>query len=497
MTSERERLSKLMEEMAKGNAHGANLRFSPKSKKVEPTFSNPFYSRYDPDPDGQITINNTDGILSASNEEYPGQIVILQESLTAMDPEAPTSVSFRGNWNEMFFSLMDIRNSKRDIPGTILVTKGTSRAVEAFGREDDLIRVLIPHASDRALSLKEISKQAKGWVRDHGAWKELPLQIVPMKIELFSRHHGLLETDALADKRVAIFGLGSVGSQVAVDLAKSGVTYYQLVDFDRLEVCNVVRHHCGLSDVGRLKIDAVADSILEKNPYATIDCYPLKVDWDQYDQVKKNLADADLCIIATDNQRSRLVINKAAVEAGVTCIAGGAYRRAYGGHVLRIRPGQTCCYQCFTTLLPERAADQEISNEEQAEAIAYSDRAVSIEPGLSTDIAPISLMMIKLAIQELLQGRQTTLGSLNEDLSASWYLWLNRREIGSQFENLKPLKNKVDGMHVLRWYGIDIQRHPGCPVCGDFRLLFEDPDLESSLQQLGRLKEMSLPKAEQ
>jgi len=119
-------------------------------------------------------------------------------------------------------------------------------------------------------------------------------------------------------------------------------------------------------------------------------------------------------------------------------------------------------------LLPKQARDVEISNRQQAEGLSYTDRPVPIEPGLSIDIAPISTMVVKLVIMELLRGTQTTLRSLEDDLTASWFIWLNRREAETQYENLEPLGFNVGGMHILRWYGIDVKRHPACPICGDF-----------------------------
>jgi hypothetical protein len=91
-----------------------------------------------------------------------------------------------------------------------------------------------------------------------------------------------------------------------------------------------------------------------------------------------------------------------------------------------------------------------------------------VEPGLFNDIKPIAQMMIKLAIQILLKGRETTLASLNEDLVAPWFLWLSRREAGSPYADLPPLEFGVDGLRILRWYGIDLARNPACPACGDF-----------------------------
>jgi hypothetical protein len=89
-------------------------------------------------------------------------------------------------------------------------------------------------------------------------------------------------------------------------------------------------------------------------------------------------------------------------------------------------------------------------------------------------------MVVKLAIQQLLAGTDTTLRSLDEDLSASWYLWINRREAGTEFEHLKPLACNSNGIRVMRWYGIGLQRQPACPVCGDF-VGAASSDLESLL----------------
>jgi hypothetical protein len=112
--------------------------------------------------------------------------------------------------------------------------------------------------------------------------------------------------------------------------------------------------------------------------------------------------------------------------------------------------------------------DQEIASPEQAERVAYADRPVAVEAGLSADIAPISLMVVKLVLQELLRDKPTTLRSLDEDLTSPWYFWLNRREQDTEYARLTPLADNVDGMHVLRWYGVAFERKAACPCCGDY-----------------------------
>ena len=78
-------------------------------------------------------------------------------------------------------------------------------------------------------------------------------------------------------------------------------------------------------------------------------------------------------------------------------------------------------------------------------------------------------MTAKLLITELLKNKPTTMRSLEVDLIAPWWMYLNRREAGTEFEQLEPLGFNVgDGPHILSWWGIDLDRNPGCPSCGDY-----------------------------
>src|SRR5207237_3839927 len=113
-----------------------------------------------------------------------------------------------------------------------------------------------------------LNLQFHGWIRGKQQIESCPVQAVPIREELFSRVHGLYETNVLAGKTVLIIGVGSGGSTIALELVKAGVGNFLLVDPDRVEVANVVRHLCGLSDLGRFKTKAIRDLILEKNPFA-------------------------------------------------------------------------------------------------------------------------------------------------------------------------------------------------------------------------------------
>jgi len=357
--------------------------------------------------------------------------------------------------------------------GTIhIAPNGREVDVSMIGAPNDCVRIIVKStdAGDGSRKDQDSARllSATGYAVRDGQWHETPVQVVPVLTELFSRNSGLLENGVLADKRVFVAGLGSGGAPTVIELAKSGVMHFDLLDHDRLEVANVARHMAGLSHVGRYKTKFLADAIREKDPYAEVRTWEIKVSWQNLEPIRKLVREADLVVCATDSRESRIILNKLCVAEKKTLIIAGAFRRAYGGQILRVRPGISLCYQCFLEAVPDRARDQEISSAEAAKRLAYTDRPVPIEPGLSTDIAPISLMVTKLAIQELLRGRKTTLDSLHEDLVAPWYLWLNRRERKTQYAHLKPLEFEIGGLHVLRWYGIAAERNPACPVCGDF-----------------------------
>lgn len=73
------------------------------------------------------------------------------------------------------------------------------------------------------------------------------------------------------DARVHIIGCGSVGSTVAENLARSGVTKITLWDFDTVEPHNIVNQMFRNKDIGKRKVDALKDILEEINPDITND----------------------------------------------------------------------------------------------------------------------------------------------------------------------------------------------------------------------------------
>lgn len=296
---------------------------------------------------------------------------------------------------------------------------------------------------------------------------EASLHIVPIRTDLASRAKGLLETEALAGRSVAIAGLGSGGSMIALALSQAGLGRIVLIDRDRLEVSNVARHACGINDLGRLKTRAMRDLLRGKNPFMRVDTHDLDVTRD-IEALERAVEGVDLLVAATDSDPSRFVLNRLALKLGTTALFGRALTRAAGGDVLRVRPRRGPCLACIFTAQYLASRPREISrlSEAQEALSAYvpaDQQEAAIQVGLASDIAPITNMIVKLALVELSRGRGGGLDALDADLGADFYTWANRRE--GAYAGYAPLGTFVDGLSILRWYGVSAERRPDCPEC--------------------------------
>lgn len=83
------------------------------------------------------------------------------------------------------------------------------------------------------------------------------------------------------DDRIHIIGCGSVGSTVAENLARCGVTKFTLWDFDTVEPHNLANQMFRQKDVGVLKVDALLDILCEINPDIKADAKLQPCGWEK------------------------------------------------------------------------------------------------------------------------------------------------------------------------------------------------------------------------
>lgn len=314
-----------------------------------------------------------------------------------------------------------------------------------------------PLGGDHRRWLRVDCNPPKSWRRVGGEWMRERVMLVPDASHAFLTNVGLIESDLLSDKCVAVVGLGSGGSTIVTELAKAGVGQFILADFDRIEVQNVGRHICGLRDIGRRKTIAMRDQVLARNPAAKVELF--HGDVVKYRSAMEPLLDkADVIVAATDTNASRMMLNQFAVDAQTATVFGRVHQRGSGGDVMIVRPNGPCYHCAFGELMIE----EEVSTEPR-DLPVYSTKPVMPMPGLSLDVAPIALMCARLVLTELCRGSDTAFKGLAEDLRAPMFVWANRRT--GQFKEWEPMGLGFTAMSIQRWYGIGVQIDETCPVC--------------------------------
>ncbi|MEE0902114.1 MAG: tRNA threonylcarbamoyladenosine dehydratase [Methanobrevibacter sp.] len=141
--------------------------------------------------------------------------------------------------------------------------------------------------------------------------------------EKFSRTEMLIGNDGmekLSDAKVAVFGLGGVGSFVCEGLARSGIGNFVLIDFDKVDESNINRQLIATVDtIGRHKVDVMAERILKINPDANVKTYKEFYMADcEIDIITKDLSYAVDCV---DTIMAKIAIICKCDELGVPVIS--------------------------------------------------------------------------------------------------------------------------------------------------------------------------------
>ena len=106
----------------------------------------------------------------------------------------------------------------------------------------------------------------------------------------------------LKKTRVCILGLGGLGSNVAVLLARSGIGYLKLVDFDIVEASNLNRQQYRISHIGIKKTEAMKSIIREINPFVEVETLDIKVD---RENIYSIVGDIEIVVEAFDRAETK------------------------------------------------------------------------------------------------------------------------------------------------------------------------------------------------
>lgn len=238
----------------------------------------------------------------------------------------------------------------------------------------------------------------------------------------YSRHILLPQVDIdgqqkLLEASAAIFGLGGLGSPVAMYLAAAGVGRLVLIDFDVVELSNLQRQIIHRTDdLKRSKVASARDCVTALNPDIEVETVGRKLDDAGLDDVVSRV---DVVIDGTDNFESRSAINRACFRQAKPLVSGAAIR--FEGQITVYHPGSgdSPCYGCL------------YSNESGVAQSCAETGVIAPLLGIVGSVQAMEALKVLMQIGTDLSGRLLLLDAL-----------------------------------TMEWQMMRFQRDPNCSVCG-------------------------------
>ena len=171
---------------------------------------------------------------------------------------------------------------------------------------------------------------------------------VPTREEMLAaleKRQGADAVRKLQAATVAVCGLGGLGSNIAISLARAGVGKLILVDFDCVDVTNLHRQQYKACQVGHPKPEALLANLKEIAPYTEYETHFEKV---TAENVATLLANADVVCEAFDNAEAKAMLVNAVLETMPQkfLVAASGMAGFEGGNTIRTRKIMDKFYLC-------------------------------------------------------------------------------------------------------------------------------------------------------
>ncbi len=271
---------------------------------------------------------------------------------------------------------------------------------------------------------------------------------------IFARIEKLFDVGLLSNTRVLVAGCGSGGGSLALQLVMSGIRNFTLIDNDELEPGNVIRHVCGRRYIGRKKVDALEEILLDRNPKSNVRKF--YEDIMNFGDLESEIKNHTVVVLATDNEPTRYLINEICVRTKVPFVVARVFTRGIGGEVFSYRPETGGCLACLESRLERsqyRSGIREIDlvSEKEREAIYGMEIAeIKDSPGLNVDISFITAFHSRFVLDAIAAALPERPKYMQE-ISENYIVWGNR-----------PTHPFTKHFHIQR---ITLSPQEGCQIC--------------------------------
>jgi len=269
---------------------------------------------------------------------------------------------------------------------------------------------------------------------------------------LFSRAGGLLDNKKVQNSKIAILGLGAIGSQCAISLARLGIKNFIVLDNEKVCIQNVMRHVSDLYDVNHNKVDVVVKKIGRINPEANVEFINKSI----FSDVDFNTLDVDIVVSAIADDAIEGFVNQELIKRKKTAIYGRTTTTSYACRLIKVKPGQDACLEClkhynyFDDLRYVKLRDEDLSIKK--DLAKFKGCTAPSYVGVNLDINIYSNLLSRMVFENLNLGNK----KYHQPIGANHMIYATR---------LVEEEPKIEESHHL--YSMNFRPLKGCRVCGD------------------------------
>jgi molybdopterin/thiamine biosynthesis adenylyltransferase len=291
------------------------------------------------------------------------------------------------------------------------------------------------------------------WLVTRDAAAPFEVEVVDDAADLFAPLGNAWPSSVLATNHVTVVGTGSIGSAASEALSAYALRHLALVDPDRLQSHNFARHRAKRNQVGRRKVNAVADMLLARDSGLEVERFSLDV-IENADVMRPLFARSDCILVASDGIASRRAANHLACRAGVPVVFACVLEDGRVGEVIRVRPHVTACLLCSR----EQLAAAGLINPEPSLDLGYGNghRHLAMT-AVGGDLDLVGRFAARAVVSTLLEYEGFLAERLPNDHAVIGLRPALDREPEAPFDVERTLE--------VKWHSLG-NPSPDCPSCG-------------------------------
>jgi integrative and conjugative element protein (TIGR02256 family) len=271
------------------------------------------------------------------------------------------------------------------------------------------------------------------------------------------RNQGRADRNLLGKKLVNLIGVGAVGSEIADMLGKAGIGGLVMVDNQRMEIENSVRHLAGVDYAGVPKVEAVKSLVAMHNPFIRI--FPYAGDINSI-PIEQLFSEGSLSVSSLAEDNTEAFLNERSVILGHTVYYVRALRGGKAGRIFRVVPGKDACLRCLEIYRLEQREFVSIP-EDISLPVLRTECNNPVRSASAADLKLIASLASRILLDELEQGQREN----------NHWIWSTEA---------------ISGLDPFSLTSQTIGPHPRCIYCHHDRKhkVWIAPDCLNELQQL-------------